>query len=66
MINVAEICKNLIMQRFNFPQNTTNPQDVVQQMLNTGQVTQDQLNKVMQIYSNPASLQQALTQGLKR
>ena len=64
MFNVANICKNLIMQRFNVPQNITNPQDIVQYLLNTGQVSQDQLNRAMQMRENPNVLNDIL--GLKR
>lgn len=64
MFNVADICKNLIMQRFNVPQNVTNPQDIVQYLLNTGQVSQDQLNRAMQMRDNPNVLNDIL--GLKR
>lgn len=64
MFNVANMCKNLIMQRFNVPQNVTNPQDIVQYLLNTGQVSQDQLNKAMEMRNNPDVLNNIL--GLKR
>lgn len=64
MFNVADICKNLIMQRFNVPQNVTNPQDIIQYLLNTGQVSQDQLNIAMQMRENPNVLNNIL--GLKR
>lgn len=64
MFNVADICKNLIMQRFNVPQNVTNPQDIVQYLLNTGQVSQDQLNRAMQMRDNPNVLNNIF--GLKR
>ena len=64
MFNVADICKNLIMQRFNVPQNVTNPQDIVQYLLNTCQVSQDQLNRAMQMRENPNVLNDIL--GLKR
>ena len=64
MFNVADTCKNLIMQRFNVPQNVTNPQDIVQYLLNTGQVSQDQLNRAMQMRENPNVLNDIL--GLKR
>ena len=35
--------------RFNIPQNInmSNPNDIIQHLLNTGQVTQEQLNNVM-------------------
>ena len=52
------------MQRFNVPQNVTNPQDIVQYLLNTGQVSQDQLNRAMQMRENPNVLNDIL--GLKR
>lgn len=64
MFNVADICKNLIMQRFNVPQNVTNPQDIVQYLLNTGQVSQDQLNRAIQMRDNPNVLNDIF--GLKR
>ena len=64
MFNVAETCKNLIMQRFNVPQNVTNPQDIIQYLLNTGQVSQQQLNSAMEMKNNPNVLNDIL--GLKR
>ena len=39
----------MLNQRFNIPQNInmSNPNDIIQHLLNTGQVTQEQLNNVM-------------------
>ena len=64
MFNVADTCKNLIMQRVNVPQNVTNPQDIIQYLLNTGQVSQQQLNSAMEMKNNPDILNNIL--GLKR
>lgn len=36
-------------QRFNLPQNLTNPNDIIQHLLNTGQVSQAQVNQAMQM-----------------
>lgn len=44
----------MIMQRYNLPQGLNNPQDIVQHLLNTGQVTQQQVNSAMQMKNNPA------------
>lgn len=43
----------VLAQRFNLPQNLNNPQDIIQHLLNTGQVTQDQVNRAMQMRNNP-------------
>lgn len=43
----------MLMQRYNLPQNINNPQDIVQYLLNTGQVTQQQVNSAMQLKNNP-------------
>ena len=44
-------------QRFNLPQNLSNPNDIIQHLLNTGQVTQEQVNQeynqVMQMRNSP-------------
>lgn len=36
-------------RRYNIPQNLNNPQDIIQHLLNSGQVSQDQVNRAMQI-----------------
>lgn len=50
----------MLSQRFNVPQNIQNPQDIIQHLLNTGQISQDQVNQAMQMrqqmfggYKNP-------------
>lgn len=57
---IAQIKQNPIAvlgQRFNIPQNLNNPNDIIQHLLNTGQVTQEQVNQeynqVMQMRKNP-------------
>lgn len=39
----------MLNQRFNIPQNVnmSDPNEIIQHLLNTGQVSQEQLNKVM-------------------
>ena len=39
----------MLSQRFNLPQNMNNPQEIVQHLLNTNQVSQDQVNRAMQM-----------------
>lgn len=41
----------MLAQRFNIPQGIQNPQDIVQHLLNSGQVTQAQVNQAMQMRS---------------
>lgn len=43
----------ILGQRFNIPQNLNNPNDIIQHLLNTGQVTQEQVNQAMQMRNNP-------------
>lgn len=44
----------LLSQRFNIPQNVGNdPNAIIQHLLNSGQVTQNQVNQVMQMRNNP-------------
>lgn len=43
----------MLSKRFNIPQNLNNPNDIVQHLLNTGQVTQTQVNQVMSMRNNP-------------
>lgn len=42
-----------LSRRFNIPQNINNPNDIIQHLLNTGQVTQEQVNQVMGMKNNP-------------
>ena len=43
----------MLSQRFNIPQNLNNPNDIVQHLLNTGQIKQGQLNNVMNMRNHP-------------
>lgn len=43
----------LLSRRFNIPQNMNNPQDIIQHLLNTGQISQAQVNQAMQMRNNP-------------
>ena len=43
----------IISQRFNIPQNIQKPQDMVQHLLDSGQITQEQLNVAMRMKNNP-------------
>lgn len=43
----------LLSQRFNIPSNITDPQAIIQHLLNSGQINQNQLNSVMQMRNNP-------------
>lgn len=50
---------SVLSQRFNIPQNMNNPNDILQHLLNTNQVSQDQVNRVMAMRNNP-QIQQLL------
>ena len=43
----------LLSQKFNIPANITDPQAIIQHLLNSGQINQNQLNSVMQMRNNP-------------
>ena len=44
----------ILGQRFNIPQNIANdPDAIIQHLLNTGQVNQNQINQVMSMKNNP-------------
>lgn len=44
----------MLSRRFNIPQNLNSPQDIIQHLLNSGQITQSQLNmNVNQALNNP-------------
>lgn len=45
----------VLSQRFNIPSNLNlnNPNDIIQHLLNTGQVSQQQVNQAMQMRNNP-------------
>ena len=43
----------IISQRFNIPQNIQKPQDIVQHLLDSGQISQDQLYNAMRMKNSP-------------
>lgn len=45
----------MLARRFNLPQgmNMNNPNDIIQHLLNTGQISQQQLNSVVGMRDNP-------------
>lgn len=45
---------SILLQKFNIPQNLMNdPNAILQHLLNSGQVSQGQVNNVMQMRDNP-------------
>lgn len=43
----------MLSKRFNIPQGMDNPEQIIQHLLNSGQITQQQVNNVMSMRSNP-------------
>ena len=43
----------MLSQKFNIPQNMNDPNQILQHLLNSGQVSQEQVNKVMQLKNDP-------------
>lgn len=43
----------LLTRKFNIPQNLNNPQEIIQHLLNSGQVSQAQVNQAMQMRNSP-------------
>lgn len=43
----------MLSQRFNIPQNMNDPNQIIQHLLNTNQVSQEQVNRVMQMRNDP-------------
>lgn len=43
----------LLSRRFNIPSDVSSPNDIIQHLLNTGQVTQSQVNQAMSMRNNP-------------
>lgn len=43
----------ILSQRFNIPEKINTPNDIIQYLLNTGQVTQAQVNNAMNMRNNP-------------
>lgn len=44
----------MLSQRFSIPGNISGPQDIIQHLLNTNQITQSQLNNAMQMRNDPS------------
>lgn len=43
----------MLSQKYNIPQNMSNPQDIIQHLLNSGQISQDQVNQAKAMSNNP-------------
>lgn len=43
----------MLSQRYNIPQNLNDPNQIIQHLLNTGQVSQSQVNNAMQMRNHP-------------
>lgn len=43
----------MLSMKYNVPQGMTNPEDILQHLLSTGQVSQDQVNQIMQMRNDP-------------
>lgn len=43
----------IISKRFNIPQDKKDPKEIVQHLLDSGQISQEQLNNTMQMSRNP-------------
>ena len=43
----------MLSRRFNIPPNMNDPQQIIQHLLNSGQVSQAQVNQIMQMRNNP-------------
>lgn len=49
----------MLSRKYNIPQNMNDPNQILQHLLNTGQVSQAQVNRVMQMRNDP-QIQQLL------
>lgn len=43
----------MLSRRFNIPQDMNDPNQILQHLLNSGQVSQEQVNRVMQMKNDP-------------
>ena len=43
----------MLGQKYKLPQNVSDPNEILQHLLNTGQVNQQQVNNIMQLKNNP-------------
>lgn len=53
---LAQIKQNprgMLCRKYQIPQNINDPNDILQHLLNTHQVSQDQVNRLMQMKNNP-------------
>ena len=53
---IAEFRQNpvaVLSKRYNIPQGMRSPDEILQHLLNTNQVSQDQVNRVMQMKNDP-------------
>lgn len=54
LTNLKSNPMQILMQNgFNIPQNMNDPRAIVQHFLNSGQITQEQVNQAMQMRDNP-------------
>lgn len=44
---------SLLSKRFNIPQNLNDPNEIIQHLLNSGQITQAQINNAMRRLNDP-------------
>ena len=44
---------SVLSQRFNIPQDLNEPNQIIQHLINTGQVSQEQVNRAMSMRNNP-------------
>ena len=44
---------SVLSQRFNVPQDLNEPNQIIQHLINTGQVSQEQVNRAMSMRNNP-------------
>lgn len=51
--NLMQNPMQMLSRKFNLPQNLNDPQQIVQHLLNSGQITQDQVNQAMQMRNSP-------------
>lgn len=51
------MAQSMVSQRFNIPQNISNPEDMVKHLVNSGQVSQEQVNQAIQKRNNPINPQ---------
>lgn len=50
---IKENPASVIGQRFNIPDGMNDPNQIIQHLLNTGQVSQQQVNRVVSMQNNP-------------